>query len=48
MTTRTMKAIAAAALIGIGMLWMPAPAEAGHDGWGAGLVGFGIGAIVAA
>jgi hypothetical protein len=46
MTTRTMKAIAAAALIGIGMLWMPAPAEAGHGGWGAGLVGFGIGAIV--
>jgi hypothetical protein len=54
MTNRTLKAIAAAALIGLGTLTLPAPAEAGrgyrghgHGGsWGAGLIGFGIGAIV--
>ena len=54
MTNRTSKAIAAAALIGMGALSWPAPAEAGHGyyghgpgwGWGAGLVGFGVGALV--
>ena len=53
MTNRTLKAIAAAALIGLCTLTLPAPAEAGRgydrhggDGWGAGLIGFGIGAIV--
>ena len=56
MTNRTLKAIAAAALIGVAALTLPAPAEAGHGyyhghghggwGWGAGLLGFGIGAIV--
>jgi hypothetical protein len=55
MTNRTLKAIAAAALIGVASLTLPVPAEAGHGyyhgghggwGWGAGLVGFGIGAIV--
>ena len=55
MTNRTLKAIAAAALIGLGALTLPAPAEAGRyyyghghggSGWGAGLLGFGIGAIV--
>jgi hypothetical protein len=47
MTNRTLQAITAAALIGIAALTLPAPAEAGHgNGWGAGLLGFGIGAIV--
>ena len=47
MTNRTLRAIAAAALIGLGTLTLPAPAEAGRgNGWGAGLIGFGIGAIV--
>jgi len=57
MTNRTLKAIVAAALIGVAALILPAPAEAGRgyyhhghghggSGWGAGLVGFGIGAIV--
>ena len=47
MTNRILKAIAAAALIGLGTLTLPAPAEAGHgNGWGAGLLGFGIGTIV--
>ena len=49
MTNRTLKSIAAAALIGLGTLALPAPAEAGHGhggGWGAGLLGFGVGAIV--
>jgi BA14K-like protein len=46
-----LKAITAAALIGVGMLFMPAPAKAGWGcgwgcGWGPGLVGFGIGALV--
>ena len=55
MTMTNMKAIAAAALIGTAALTMSVPAEAGrgyyghsHGGnaWGAGLVGFGIGALV--
>jgi len=54
MTNGTLKAIAAAALIGTAALTLPAPAEAGRGyyrhgyggGWGAGLLGFGIGAIV--
>ena len=55
MTNGTLKAIAAAALIGVASLTLPAPAEAGHgyyyhghggNAWGAGLLGFGIGAIV--
>ena len=54
MTNGTLKAIAAAALIGAAALTLPAPAEAGRGyyrhgyggGWGAGLLGFGIGAIV--
>ena len=47
MTNGTLKAIAAAALIGLGTLTLPAPAEAGRgNAWGAGLLGFGIGAIV--
>lgn len=56
MTMTSMKAIAAAALIGTAALTMSVPAEAGrgyyyghgHGGnaWGAGLVGFGIGALV--
>ena len=47
MTNRTLKAVAAAAMIGLGTLVLPAPAQAGHgNGWGAGLLGFGIGAIV--
>ena len=47
MTNRTLQAITAAALIGVAALILPAPAEAGHgNGWGAGLLGFGIGAIV--
>jgi hypothetical protein len=53
MTNRKLKAIAAAALIGAAALTLSAPAEAGryyrgHGGsnWGAGLLGFGIGAIV--
>jgi BA14K-like protein len=53
-TNGKLKAIAAAALIGLGALTLPAPAEAGrgyyhgHGGsnWGAGLLGFGVGAIV--
>src|SRR5262245_26395456 len=37
----------AAALIGVAALGAPAPAEAGHrDAWGAGLLGFGVGAVV--
>jgi hypothetical protein len=55
MIHRTLKAIAAAALIGTAALSLPAPAEAGYyyyghrhggSGWGAGLLGFGIGAVV--
>ena len=48
MTKTTLKAIAAAALIGTAALSLPAPAEAGHGGnaVGAGLLGFGIGAVV--
>ena len=52
MSNGTLKALAAAALIGLGALALPATAEAGrgyyhgHGGWGAGLVGFGVGAIV--
>jgi hypothetical protein len=49
MTNRTLKCIAAAALIGTAALALPAPAEAGRGhggGWGAGLLGFGVGAIV--
>jgi BA14K-like protein len=47
MTNGTLKAIAAGALIGLGALTLPAPAYAGHgNAWGAGLLGFGVGAIV--
>jgi hypothetical protein len=58
MTNRTLKAIATAALIGLGTLTLSAPAEAGRgyyghghgygggNAWGAGLLGFGVGAIV--
>ena len=47
MTKGLFKAIAAAALVGTLALSMPAPAEAGHgNAVGAGLLGFGIGAVV--
>jgi len=54
MTNTSMKAIAAAALIGTAALTLSAPAYAGHgwhggnggNAWGAGLLGFGIGAVV--
>ena len=56
MTNRTMKAIAAAALISVGALTLPVTAEAGGHGYyghhgngnavGAGIIGFGIGALV--
>ena len=45
MTKTTLKSIAAAALIGTAALSLPVPAEAGNA-VGAGLIGFGIGAIV--
>jgi hypothetical protein len=39
--------MAAATLIGATALCAPAPAMAGHgDAWGAGLLGFGVGAII--
>jgi hypothetical protein len=39
--------MAAAALIGMAALTLPSPAEAGRGhAWGAGLIGFGVGAIV--
>jgi hypothetical protein len=47
MTNGTLKAMAAAALIGRAALTLPSPAEAGRGhAWGAGLIGFGVGAIV--
>lgn len=54
MSNPTLKAIAAAALIGLVTLALSAPAEAGRgyrhhghgDAWGAGLVGLGVGAII--
>jgi hypothetical protein len=47
MTTKTWKTIAAAAVIGTAALTLSAPAYAGHgNAVGAGLLGFGIGAIV--
>jgi hypothetical protein len=47
MTKVLLKAIAAAALVGTLALAVPAPAEAGHgNAIGAGLLGFGIGAVV--
>jgi hypothetical protein len=47
MTHRTLKACAAAGLIGIAALMLPTAAEAGRgNAWGAGLLGFGVGAIV--
>lgn len=49
MVNGTVKAVAAAALIGVMTLGLSAPAEAGHGhghAWGAGLVGLGIGAII--
>lgn len=47
MTNATLKALAAAALIGMAALTLPAPAEAGNGrAWGAGLIGFGVGALV--
>ena len=42
-----LKSVAAAALVGAAALGAPAPAKAGHgDAWGAGLLGFGVGAVV--
>ena len=47
MTKALLKAIAAAALVGTFALGVPAPAEAGNgNAIGAGLLGFGIGAVV--
>jgi hypothetical protein len=47
MANGTFKAIAAAVLIGVALLGAPAPAAAGNgDAWGAGLFGFGVGAII--
>ncbi|HZJ11795.1 MAG TPA: BA14K family protein [Methyloceanibacter sp.] len=53
MTNRTLKAIAAVAVItpaSLGRCWQSKRAQADQrrsgDGWGAGLIGFGIGAIV--
>lgn len=53
MTSMNLKAIAAAAAIGLIALTFAAPAEAGRyyrggggNAWGAGLIGFGIGAII--
>jgi hypothetical protein len=47
MTNGTLKALTAAALVGMAALTLPAPAEAGHGrAWGAGLIGFGVGALV--
>ena len=49
MTNGTLKAATVAALIGAAALGLPAPAEAGHGhghAWGAGLLGFGVGAII--
>lgn len=51
MTTISLKAVTAAALIGIAALTLSAPAEAGRghghgNAVGAGLLGFGVGAIV--
>ena len=53
MKKTSLKAITAAALIGVGMLSLPSPAEAWRGwgcgwgcGWGSGIVGFGIGAVV--
>jgi BA14K-like protein len=47
MTKTTLKAIAMTALIGTAALILPLPAEAGNgNAVGAGLLGFGIGAIV--
>src|SRR5262245_12211996 len=42
-----LKSVAAAVLIGAAALGAMSPAEAGHrDTWGAGLLGFGVGAVV--
>ena len=47
MANRILKSIAAAGLIGAAALGAMSPAEAGHrDAWGAGLLGFGVGAVV--
>ena len=52
MTKGTLKATAAALMIGLAALALPSTAEAGRGhghggwGWGAGLVGFGVGALV--
>ncbi len=47
MANRILKSVAAAALIGAAALGAMSPAEAGHrDTWGAGLLGFGVGAVV--
>jgi hypothetical protein len=47
----SLKTVAAATLMGVGMLSLPLQAEAGWGcgwgcGWGPGLVGFGVGALV--
>src|SRR5262245_34333957 len=47
MANRILKSVAAAALIGAAALGAMSPAEAGHrDTWSAGLLGFGVGAVV--
>jgi len=51
MTKKTLKAVLAAALIGVAALTLSAPAEAGRghghgNAVGAGIIGFGVGAIV--
>jgi hypothetical protein len=47
MTNRTLNALAAVSSIAVAVLAMPATAEAGRgSAWGAGLAGFGLGAIV--
>lgn len=47
MTNRTLKACAVAGLMGMSALMLPTAAEAGRgNAWGAGLLGFGVGAIV--
>jgi hypothetical protein len=48
---RSLKAITAAILMSVGVLSLSSPAEAGWGcgsgcGWGPGLVGFGVGALV--
>jgi len=49
MTRTHLRALMVAALVGLGALSMPATAQADHywgGGWGAGLVGLGVGAVI--